>query len=439
MERNRYEPNHPSSNNLVNKRFRMKALAYQNGKLYCEGVAIEEIAKQYKTPLYLYSASTLTQNYQDFDQGLGDLPHQVCFSVKSNGNLSILHLLSRLGSGADIVSGGELFKALQAGIPAKKIVYSGVGKTLEEIQTALEADILLFNIESEQELVAIQSIAQKLHKRAAISIRVNPNIDPKTHHYITTGLKENKFGLSNEKAISLYQQAKQMPELEIRGIACHIGSQLTSLQPYVETFDHLTELIQQLEQLGISLSYIDVGGGLGIQYHDENPPTPQAYGALIQEKFGKFHKTILLEPGRAICGNAGCLITKIIYVKETPEKVFYIVDAAMNDLIRPSFYQAYHEMIPLKEPQSNQTIPVDVVGPICESGDFLAKNRGLPLLEAGDLLLVQDSGAYGLSMSSNYNARPRAPEVLIREGNYSLIRKRETPSQLIENDLLFEI
>ncbi len=413
----------------------MEYLEYRNDTLHCEGVALEEIAHAFKTPCYVYSAATLTQNYQALDESLPNLPHQICFALKANSNLTILRRLAKLGSGADVVSGGELFKALQAGIQPKKIVYSGVGKTTEEIRFALQSNILMFNVESESELWAIRNEAKQLHKPAPISIRVNPDIDPQTHPYIATGLKENKFGLPIEKAISLYQQAAQIPEFEIRGIACHIGSQLTSLSPFAAAFDRLLDAILNLDHMGISLQYIDLGGGLGIRYKDEIPPTPQEYGSLIQEKFQNSQKTILLEPGRAICGNAGYILTRVIYVKQNEGKRFYIVDAGMNDLIRPSLYQAYHEIVPVKLPTSTEKFPADVVGPICESGDFLAKNRELPLLQEGDLLLIKNSGAYGFSMSSNYNARPRPAEVLIDDGNFSLIRMRENYEQLIANEV----
>ncbi|MGB9639696.1 MAG: diaminopimelate decarboxylase [Anaerolineales bacterium] len=413
----------------------MEYLEYRNGTLHCEGVALEEIAHVIKTPCYIYSAATLTQNYLAFDESLPNLPHQICFALKANSNLTILRKLADLGSGADVVSGGELFKALQAGIQPHKIVYSGVGKTPEEIRFALQSNILMFNVESESELWAIRNEAKEQRKQAPISIRVNPNVDPQTHPYIATGLKENKFGLSIDKAISLYQHAAQLAEFEIRGIACHIGSQLTSLAPFAAAFDRLLDTIQNLDDMGIPLQYIDLGGGLGIRYKDETPPTPQEYGNLIQEKFKNVRKPILLEPGRAICGNAGYLLTKIIYVKENEGKLFYIVDAGMNDLIRPSLYQAYHEIVPVKLPTSTEKTPVDVVGPICESGDFLAKNRDLPLLQEGDLLLVKNSGAYGFSMSSNYNARPRPAEILVDNGNFALIRIRENYEQLTANEI----
>lgn len=413
----------------------MEYLEYRNGTLHCEGVALEEIAAAIKTPCYIYSAAMLTQNYQALDESLPNIPHQICFALKANSNLIILRQLAKLGSGADVVSGGELYKALHAGISPHKIVYSGVGKTTQEIRFALQSNILMFNVESESELQAIRNEAKHQHKPAPISLRVNPDVDPQTHHYIATGLKENKFGLPINKAISLYQQAARREEFEIRGIACHIGSQLTSISPFAAAFERLLDTIQTLDHLGIPIHYIDLGGGLGIRYNDETPPTPQEYGCLIQEKFKDLQKLILLEPGRAICGNAGYLLTRIIYVKQNDDKFFYIVDAGMNDLIRPSLYQAYHEIVPVKLPPSTEKITADVVGPICESGDFLAKSRELPVLQEGELLLVKNSGAYGFSMSSNYNARPRPAEVLIENGNFSLIRKRESFQQLIENEM----
>lgn len=412
----------------------MDLVEYRDGVLHCEGVSLLKLAKRVKTPCYVYSASALTQNFQAFDTAMAQVPHLVCFAVKANANLSVLKLLAELGAGADVVSGGELFKALKAGIPASKIIYSGVGKTKDEIAYALKAGILMFNVESEAELHAIRSQAKRLKKRAPISFRVNPDVDPQTHPYISTGLKKNKFGLPVEKAMELYEQAALWPEVELKGIDCHIGSQLTSLQPFLDAIDRLLFMLKRLHEKGISLQYVDVGGGLGIRYKDETPPTPQAYGAAICEKLASTGLTVIIEPGRAICGNAGGLLTRVIYVKDTGEKRFYIVDAAMNDLIRPSLYQAYHEIVPVRLPKTKKLVSANVVGPICESGDFLAKDRELPHLKAGDLLLVKSAGAYGFTMSSNYNARPRAAEVLIKDDGFQVVRKRETYSRLIEDE-----
>lgn len=413
----------------------MELLEYREGRLCCDGVPLLEIAKKIKTPCYVYSAATLAQNFRAFDSAMADVPHLVCFAVKANGNLSVLKLLAGLGAGADVVSGGELFKAMKAGIPASKIVYSGVGKTREEIRYALKAGILMFNVESEPELRIIRAEAKRLGKRAAISIRVNPDVDPQTHPYISTGLKKNKFGLSVETALNLFKQASTWPEMEIKGIDCHIGSQLTSLQPFLDAMDRILSMVHRLKENGITLQYIDVGGGLGIRYKDETPPTPQEYGTAVCEKLASTGLTVIIEPGRAVCGNAGGLLTKVIHVKDTGEKRFYIVDAAMNDLVRPSLYQAYHEILPLKQPKTARLLTADVVGPICESGDFLAKDRDLPRLKSGDFLLVKSAGAYGFTMSSNYNARPRAAEVMIEAGGFRVVRRRETFARLIQGEI----
>lgn len=413
----------------------MELLEYREGRLCCDGVPLLEIANKIKTPCYVYSAATLAQNFRAFDSAMADVPHLVCFAVKANGNLSVLKLLAGLGAGADVVSGGELFKAMKAGIPASKIVYSGVGKTREEIRYALKAGILMFNVESEPELRIIRAEAKRLGKRAAISIRVNPDVDPQTHPYISTGLKKNKFGLSVETALNLYKQASTWPEVEIKGIDCHIGSQLTSLQPFMDAMDRILSMVHRLKENGIALQYIDVGGGLGIRYKDETPPTPQEYGAAVCKKLASTGLTVIIEPGRAVCGNAGGLLTRVIHVKDTGEKRFYIVDAAMNDLVRPSLYQAYHEILPLKQPKTARLLTADVVGPICESGDFLAKDRDLPRLKSGDFLLVKSAGAYGFTMSSNYNARPRAAEVMIEAGGFRVVRRRETFARLIQGEI----
>ncbi|MEZ0329492.1 MAG: diaminopimelate decarboxylase [Dissulfuribacterales bacterium] len=413
----------------------MELLEYKDGILCCDHVSLLSIAKKIKTPCYVYSATVLTERFNAFNNAMASLPHLVCFAVKANSNLSVLKLLAGIGAGADVVSGGELFKAMKAGIPASRIVYSSVGKTKEEIRYALKAGILMFNVESEPELRMIQTEARRLGKRAPISIRVNPDVDPQTHPYISTGLKKNKFGLSVETAFNLYKQASTWPEVEIKGIDCHIGSQLTSLQPFLDAMDRILSMVHRLKENGISLQYIDVGGGLGIRYKDETPPTPQEYGAAVCKKLASTGLTVIIEPGRAVCGNAGGLLTKVIHVKDTSEKRFYIVDAAMNDLVRPSLYQAYHEILPLKQPKTARLLTADVVGPICESGDFLAKDRELPRLKAGDFLLVKSAGAYGFTMSSNYNARPRAAEVMIEAGDFRVVRRRETFARLIQGEI----
>lgn len=413
----------------------MDSVEYRSGVLHCEDVSLLQIAKKVKTPCYVYSASVLTQNFQAFDNAMHNMPHLVCFAVKANGNLAVLRHLAKLGAGADVVSGGELFKAMKAGIPACKIIYSGVGKTREEIRYALKSGILMFNVESEAELHTIRAEAKRLKKRAPVSIRVNPNVDPQTHPYISTGLKKNKFGLSVEKAIPLYEEANTWPEVEIKGIDCHIGSQLTTLQPFLDALDRILWVVEKLSKKGIALQYIDVGGGLGIRYMNETPPTPEEYATSICKRLAGTGLTCVLEPGRAICGNAGGLLTRVLYVKDTDEKRFYIVDAAMNDLVRPSLYQAYHEILPVKQPRTVRLLKADVVGPICESGDFLARDRELPRLKAGDLLLVKSAGAYGFTMSSNYNARPRAAEVMVEAGAFRVVRRRETLARLIQGEI----
>jgi diaminopimelate decarboxylase len=403
---------------------------YQAGELYCENVPVRQIAAKVGTPFYLYSAATLTHHYRVFDAAFADFPHIVCFAVKANANLAILRLFARLGAGADIVSGGELYRALQAGVDPGKIVYSGVGKKPEEIKAALKAGILLFNMESSQELEEINRLAGRLKLEARVALRINPDIDPQTHPYISTGLKRNKFGIDIEQALKDYGRARDLPHLEMVGVACHIGSQIIQVSPFVDALERLKELIDRLRALDIQIHYLDLGGGLGIQYHDEEPPHPDEYGQKLLESLKGLKCTLILEPGRVLVGNAGILVTRVLYTKKSDAKHFIIVDAGMNDLARPSLYGSYHGLWPVVEGPRPQ-IKASMVGPICESGDFLAKDRLMPAFQPGEIVAVLSAGAYGFSMSSNYNARPRVPEILVQDQDFYVIRKRETYRQLI--------
>lgn len=411
----------------------MHYFEYKNGELYCEEVPIKKILEDVGTPVYIYSAKTIRRHYKVFEKSFSNIDHLICYSVKANSNIAIISLLKQLGSGADIVSAGELKRALKAGIDPKKIVFSGVGKTPEEIEFALRADILMFNVESLEELETLGEIAKKLGKRAPFALRINPDIDPQTHPYIATGLKRSKFGIPEEFVIKAYKKAKENPYLYPIGIDAHIGSQITSISPFVSALSHLKKIWEELISLGFELKYLDIGGGLGIVYENEEPPLPQEYAEAIIKEGKDLKATIILEPGRVIVGNAGILVTKVLYTKENILKKFVIVDAAMNDLIRPAFYQAYHKIIPVEEKYEEFEV-VDVVGPICESSDFFAKERKLPKVKKGDFLAIMSAGAYGFVMSSNYNSRPRPPEVLVDEDKYYIIRKRET----IEDLLAFE-
>jgi diaminopimelate decarboxylase len=403
---------------------------YQSGELYCEQVPVRHIAEKVGTPFYLYSTATLTHHYRVFDDAFAEFPHIVCFAVKANANLAILRLFGGLGAGADIVSGGELYRALQAGLDPGKIVYSGVGKKPEEIKAALRANILLFNLESSQELEEINRIAGRLKLKARVALRINPDIDPQTHPYISTGLRKNKFGIDIEQALADYRRARNLPHLEVVGVACHIGSQITQVSPFVDALERLKELVDRLRELNIHIGYLDLGGGLGIQYHQEEPPHPQEYGKKLLEGLKGLECTLILEPGRVLVGNAGILVTRVLYTKASDAKNFIIVDAGMNDLARPSLYGSYHGLWPVVEGPRPQ-IKASMVGPICESGDFLAKDRLMPAFAPGELVAVMSAGAYGFSMSSNYNARPRVAEILVQDDHFYVIRKRETYRQLI--------
>jgi diaminopimelate decarboxylase len=403
---------------------------YLNGELHCEQVPVTRLAEAVGTPFYLYSHATLTHHFRTFDAAFEGFPHLVCFAVKANSNLAILRLMITLGAGVDIVSGGELYRALKAGVDPAKVVYSGVGKSESEIRQALKVGILMFNIESSQELGEISRIAGRLRTKARIALRINPDIDPQTHPFISTGLKKNKFGINFRQALADYRRAQGLPHLEVVGVACHIGSQITELEPFLEAVRRLKELVQELEPEGIRIRYLDLGGGLGITYDQETPPHPREYGAALVKELQGLDCTLILEPGRVLVGNAGILVTRVRYTKDTDARHFIIVDAGMNDLARPSLYGSYHAIWPVVE-QNRPEIKASLVGPICESGDFLAKDRPLPAFAPGELVAVMSAGAYGFSMSSNYNSRPRVPEILVKDDAFYVIRKRETYRQLI--------
>lgn len=407
---------------------------YRDHELYCEEVRVADLAAEHGTPLYVYSAATIRRHFQAFDTAFAGLDHMTCFSVKANSNIHVLKTLGQLGAGVDIVSGGELFRALQAGIPASKIVYSGVGKRTNEIREALDADILMFNIESLEELERIGKIAEDMGKHARVSFRINPNVDPKTHPYISTGMKKNKFGLDMTLSRLAYKRALQLPAIEPIGIDCHIGSQLTTIEPFLEALDKLLEFMDELHETGVEIKYLDLGGGLGIQYDDETPPHPEEFGKALSEKLENLGIKVILEPGRVIVGNTGILVTEVLYTKQTQSKNFVIVDAAMNDLVRPALYQSYHRITPVMI-KEREIMNVDVVGPICESSDFLARDRDLPVMKQGELLAAHSAGAYGFTMASNYNSRPRAAEILVDGAEVTVARRRETYQDLIAPEL----
>lgn len=415
----------------------MHFFEFQGDELYCENVAVKQICEAVGTPVFIYSRKTLERHFKVFQEPFLNVDHLICYSMKACSNLAILKIFANLGGGVDIVSGGELFRALKAGVDPRKIVYSGVGKKDSEIDEALDADILMFNVESEGELEAINQRAIGKNRKARIALRVNPDVDPKTHPYISTGLKSNKFGIDISQALRIYKKAQTMKGLEPVGIDCHIGSQLTEISPFQETVSILKDLLRTLRQEGVDIKYLDVGGGLGIPYDQETPPAPSAYGATIIDALAKLDVKIILEPGRVIVGNAGVMATKVLYLKETAEKNFVIVDAAMNDLVRPSLYKAHHTIIPVKKTANNlksEVLVADIVGPICESGDFLAKSREIASPEVGDYLAAMSAGAYGFSMSSNYNSRPRACEVLVSGDRFHVIRRRETYEDLTRGE-----
>ena len=413
---------------------------YKNGELHAEDVPLSAIAAKYGTPTYVYSRATLSRHYLAFDEALAGLDHRICYAVKANSNLAVLQVLARLGAGFDIVSGGELQRGLRAGGDPSKVVFSGVGKSAAEITQALDAGpqgIFCFNVESEPELLRLSQIAARRGQQARIALRVNPDVDARTHPYISTGLKENKFGVEFAEAERLYVLAQGLPGIEVHGVACHIGSQLLELSPFLDALDRVLALIDRLAARGIRLQHIDVGGGLGVRYHDETPPEPAQWAAALLPKLQGRGLTVMTEPGRAIAGNAGILLTRVELLKPTAHKNFAVIDAAMNDLIRPSFYDAWHDVLPVREGGAAQPQVWDLVGPVCESGDWLARDRTLALAE-GDLLAFRTAGAYGFTMSSNYNSRPRAAEVLVDDARVHLARARETIDDLMRGEELLQ-
>ncbi|HVS26618.1 MAG TPA: diaminopimelate decarboxylase [Burkholderiales bacterium] len=412
----------------------MTYFSYRNKQLHAEAVALAHVAAQFGTPCYIYSKAALTVAYQSFARALAKREHLICYAVKANSNLAILNLFARLGSGFDIVSGGELARVLAAGGDPRKVVFSGVGKSAEEMRAALNAGILCFNVESEAELRRLDRVAGETGKKAPVSLRINPDVDPKTHPHIATGLKQNKFGVDYADALALYRKAGSLSHLQITGIDCHIGSQLTEVAPFTDALEKILLLVDKLEKAGVRIAHIDIGGGLGIRYRDETPPNGAEYAAALFAKLGRRTQTILLEPGRALVGNAGLLLTRVEYLKHNRDRNFAIVDAAMNDLVRPALYDAYHDILPVKQSQRSKRT-YEIAGPVCESGDFLGRGRKLAL-EEGDLLAVMSAGAYGMSMSSNYNTRPRAAEVMVDGDQAILIRGRESVNQLFAGEKL---
>ncbi|HVO94989.1 MAG TPA: diaminopimelate decarboxylase [Terriglobales bacterium] len=416
----------------------MNYFDYRNGEMFAEQVPLKRIAQEVGTPAYVYSLATLKRHFQVFDQAFAKASHIVCFSVKANSNLALLRTFAKEGSGFDIVSGGELFRALKVGADPKKIVFSGVGKKKQEIEYALNSGILMFNVESEEELVALNEIAAGIGKKAPISLRVNPDVDPQTHPYISTGMKKAKFGVDIKKSLDTYRKAVALKNVDVVGVDCHIGSQLTSVSPFVDALAKVREYLDrvlagEMKKEGAQIRYLDLGGGLGINYHDETPPLPDEYAQAIIQGLEGLDITLILEPGRVIVGNAGILLTEVQYLKETETKKFVIVDGGMNDLIRPALYGSYQAIQPVVE-AGGEKIVADVVGPICESGDFFAKDREIARPKRGDFLAVMSAGAYGFTMASNYNSHPKPPEVLVDGDKYYVVRKRESLDDLIHGE-----
>ncbi len=413
----------------------MHFFEYRGNELYAEDVPIRTLAEKYGTPLYIYSHQTLVRHYQAYDEAYGAFPHIICYALKANTNGAILKLLGRQGCGADIVSGGELFRALRAGIPAKKIVYAGVGKTEQEIRAALKAGVLMFNVESADELREIDRVAGAMRTKAPIALRINPDIDPQTHPYISTGMKEHKFGISIDDALEHYRLASRLRNISIVGVQKHIGSQITKIAPFVDAVKRILLLVDELRRRKIPVQYLDIGGGLGITYHTEKPPVPADLAKRLLPLVRGRDLTLIMEPGRSIVGNAGILVTKTLYLKKGEGKTFVIVDAGMNDLMRPSLYDAYHHIVPVVD-RKRSAITADVVGPICESGDFLAKGRKMARVARGEYLAVMSAGAYGMSMSSNYNSRPSAAEVMVKGAAHALIAKRGRYEDLVAREVV---
>ncbi len=413
----------------------MDYFRYVRGELFAEDVPVEALIEEYGTPLYVYSHRTLARHLDAYAHAFAEVPHIVCFAAKANSNSAILRLVARHGGGADIVSGGELYRALRVGIPPEKIVYAGVGKTDDEIRYALGKRILMFNVESGQELERINAVAGRMGVKAPVALRINPDIDPETHPYISTGLRKHKFGIPIENALEYYRLAKRLENVEIIGVHKHIGSQITRVSPFVDALQRVLVLVESLRAEGIGLRYLDIGGGLGIQYNDERPPHPKELARRLLPLLKGREITLIMEPGRSIAGNAGILLTKVLYLKRGDDREFVIVDAGMNDLMRPTLYDAYHHIAPVRK-NRRRKITADIVGPVCESGDFLARNREINRVEQGEYLAVMSAGAYGFSMSSNYNSRPRPAEVLVRGGEHYVIRKRETYRDLVRGEVI---
>jgi len=411
----------------------MNHFQYVDNDLFCEKVAVKDIAAQVGTPFYLYSHATLTRHIRRFQEAFAPVPHLVCFSVKANSNLAVLKIFINNGAGLDIVSGGELYRGLKAGCSADRIVYSGVGKSAREIREALEAGILMFNVESPQELEQINAIAGEMGKKAPVAIRVNPDVDPQTHPYISTGMKKAKFGINIQEAVQEYRKAASLANIEVIGVDCHIGSQLTKISPFVDAIEKIRELVATLQKEGFRIRYLDLGGGLGITYADETPPDFGEYAQAIISATRGLDVTLVFEPGRVLTGNAGILVCKVLYTKKGEAKNFVINDGAMNDLARPALYGAFQGILAVDRSRQG-TLVADVVGPICESGDFFARDREIPAFQPGDLLAVTSAGAYGFTMSSNYNSRPRVPEILVKEDRIMTVRERENYEDLVHGE-----
>jgi diaminopimelate decarboxylase len=416
----------------------MHHFAYRDGVLHAEDVSLKALAEEIGTPFYCYSSATLERHYNVMRDAFAGTDHMICYAMKANSNQAVIRTMAELGAGMDVVSEGELRRALAAGVPARKIVFSGVGKTAREMALALREGIACFNVESEPELELLSEVAKRVGQRAAVSIRVNPDVDAKTHHKISTGKAEDKFGISYKRAREVYARAASLPAIDVAGIDMHIGSQITELEPFAKAFKLMGELTEELRGDGHNIRHLDLGGGLGVPYRGTNdvPPHPDEYAAMVKATLGHLNLKYVLEPGRMIVGNAGVLVSRVIYVKDGTEKHFVIQDAAMNDLIRPTLYDAYHEIVPVAEPAGGETMMADVVGPVCESGDYLAKGRRLPKVEPGDLLATMTAGAYGAVQAGSYNTRPLVPEVLVKGGKWALVRPRQSYEELIGMDRL---
>ncbi len=416
----------------------MHHFAYRDGVLHAEDVSLKALAEEVGTPFYCYSSATLERHYKVMQDAFAGTDHLICYAMKANSNQAVIRTMAELGAGMDVVSEGELRRALAAGVPARKIVFSGVGKTAREMALALREGIACFNVESEPELELLSEVAKRVGQRATVSIRVNPDVDAKTHHKISTGKAEDKFGVSYKRAREVYARAASLPAIDVAGIDMHIGSQITELEPFAKAFRLMGELTEELRKDGHNIRHLDLGGGLGVPYRGTNdvPPHPDEYAAMVRRALGHLNLKFILEPGRMIVGNAGVLVSRVIYVKDGTEKHFVIQDAAMNDLIRPTLYDAYHEIIPVDEAASGETMLADVVGPVCESGDYLAKGRTLPKVEPGDLLATLTAGAYGAVQAGTYNTRPLVAEVLVKDGKWALVRPRQSYEELIGLDRL---